>query len=93
MVAAVFAKLNEVRLAKGGAPLGFLNPFIYKNAAGFNDVTQVCGVFFKKCRSHCQKYRMYVYSLKITSQWYVHHGFVGLVFSVCALGSVVKDEV
>ena len=27
------------RLAKGGKPLGFLNPWIYKNAAAFNDVT------------------------------------------------------
>ena len=30
VVAAIFAKLNEVRLAKGGKPLGFLNPFIYQ---------------------------------------------------------------
>eukprot|EP00937_MAST-01D_sp_MAST-1D-sp2_P005366 g5366.t1 len=40
VVAGVFAKLNELRLAKGGKPLGFLNPFIYQNAAAFNDVTQ-----------------------------------------------------
>jgi tripeptidyl-peptidase-1 len=40
VVAGVFAKLNDVRLAKGGKPLGFLNPFIYQNAAAFNDVTQ-----------------------------------------------------
>jgi len=41
VVAAVFAKLNELRLAKGGKPLGFLNPWIYKvGATGFNDVTQ-----------------------------------------------------
>ena len=41
VVAAVVAKLNELRLAKGGKPLGFLNPWIYKvGAAGaFNDVT------------------------------------------------------
>jgi tripeptidyl-peptidase-1 len=39
VVAGVFARLNDVRLAKGGKPLGFLNPFIYQNAAGFNDVT------------------------------------------------------
>ena len=26
--AGVFGKLNEVRLAKGGKPMGFLNPFI-----------------------------------------------------------------
>jgi tripeptidyl-peptidase-1 len=35
----VFALLNNVRLAKGGKPLGFLNPFIYQNAAAFQDVT------------------------------------------------------
>ena len=40
VVAGVFAKLNDLRLAKGGKPLGFLNPFIYQNADAFNDVTQ-----------------------------------------------------
>jgi tripeptidyl-peptidase-1 len=41
VVAGVFAKLNEVRLAAGKPPLGFLNPLIYKiGAQGFNDVTQ-----------------------------------------------------
>jgi tripeptidyl-peptidase-1 len=35
----VFALLNNVRLAKGGKPLGFLNLFIYQNAAAFQDVT------------------------------------------------------
>eukprot|EP00756_Hemistasia_phaeocysticola_P041410 Hpha_TRINITY_DN16915_c2_g1::TRINITY_DN16915_c2_g1_i1::g.53851::m.53851/K01279/TPP1, CLN2; tripeptidyl-peptidase I len=43
VVAGVFAKLNEVRLARGDSPLGFLNPLIYKIGAsgqGFNDVTQ-----------------------------------------------------
>lgn len=40
VVAGVFAKLNEIRLHGGNAPLGFLNPWIYKNAAGFNDVSQ-----------------------------------------------------
>ena len=40
VVASIFAKLNGVRLAAGKAPLGFLNPFIYKNGpTGFNDVT------------------------------------------------------
>lgn len=38
--AATVAKLNELRLAKGGAPLGFLNPWLYGTASGaFNDVT------------------------------------------------------
>jgi len=41
VMAAVIAKLNEVRLASGGQPMGFLNPWIYQNAStGFNDVTQ-----------------------------------------------------
>lgn len=38
-VAGVFALLNNARLAAGKPPLGFLNPFIYQNAAAFNDVT------------------------------------------------------
>jgi len=38
--ASVFAKLNGIRLKNGKSPLGFLNPFIYKNGAAFNDVTQ-----------------------------------------------------
>lgn len=40
VAAGVFAKLNGVRLAAGGKPLGFLNPFIYKNPSAFHDVTQ-----------------------------------------------------
>jgi len=36
--AAVFARLNGVRSAAGKPALGFLNPFIYQNAAAFNDV-------------------------------------------------------
>ena len=39
VVAAIFARLNAARLGAGGKPLGFLNPWIYKNAAAFNDVT------------------------------------------------------
>jgi len=39
VVAAVFAKLNGLRLAAGKSALGFLNPFIYENAAAFQDVT------------------------------------------------------
>jgi tripeptidyl-peptidase-1 len=40
VAAGIFAKLNGLRLAKGNAPLGFLNPFIYQNGGAFNDVTQ-----------------------------------------------------
>jgi len=36
--AGVVAKLNEIRLGKGQSPLGFLNPWLYQNADGFNDV-------------------------------------------------------
>lgn len=39
VAAGVFAKLNGIRLAAGGKPLGFLNPFIYKNPSAFHDVT------------------------------------------------------
>jgi len=39
VVAGVFAKLNGLRLAQGQAPLGFLNPLIYKNPGAFQDVT------------------------------------------------------
>ena len=39
VAAGIFAQLNNVRLAKGGKPLGFLNPWIYQNGDAFNDVT------------------------------------------------------
>lgn len=39
---AIFARLNGLRLAAGKKALGFLNPFIYKNGAAFNDVTSGC---------------------------------------------------
>jgi len=37
--AGVVAKLNEIRLNKGNAALGFLNPFLYQHPEAFNDVT------------------------------------------------------
>jgi tripeptidyl-peptidase-1 len=40
VVAAIFARLNDVRLAKNRPPMGFLNPFIYQNKGAFNDVKQ-----------------------------------------------------
>merc|ERR1711924_301798 len=40
VVAGVFARLNGLRLAKGMPPMGFLNPFIYQNPSGFQDVAQ-----------------------------------------------------
>lgn len=39
VVAGVFAKLNGLRLAAGKPVLGHLNPFIYQNPSGFQDVT------------------------------------------------------
>merc|ERR1712107_319355 len=42
VVAGVFAKLNGLRLAAGKPAMGFLNPFIYKNPSGFQDVA--CGI-------------------------------------------------
>jgi tripeptidyl-peptidase-1 len=38
VAAAIFAKVNGVRLAAGKPALGFLNPFIYKNPDAFFDV-------------------------------------------------------
>merc|ERR1712217_438970 len=40
IVAGVFARLNALRANRGMSPLGFLNPFIYKNPDAFNDVMQ-----------------------------------------------------
>lgn len=39
VVASVVAKLNEIRLAAGKSPMGFINPFIYAHPEGWNDVT------------------------------------------------------
>lgn len=39
VVAGVFARLNELRLAAGKPVMGFLNLFIYSNPSGFQDVT------------------------------------------------------
>ena len=39
VTAAVFALLNGIRLGAGKSALGWLNPFIYQNAAAFHDVT------------------------------------------------------
>jgi tripeptidyl-peptidase I len=35
----VIGLLNDLRLSSGKTPLGFLNPWIYKSRAAFNDVT------------------------------------------------------
>lgn len=34
-----FLCLNDLRLQNGKSTLGFLNPFIYQNAAAFHDIT------------------------------------------------------
>jgi tripeptidyl-peptidase-1 len=41
--AAIFSLLNDLRLQNGQSTLGFLNPFIYENAAAFNDITTGSG--------------------------------------------------
>jgi len=35
----IFSLLNDLRMQEGKSSLGFLNPFIYENAAAFNDIT------------------------------------------------------
>ena len=42
VLAAIFARVNGLRLKAGKPVLGFLNPFIYQNAAAFNDITSGC---------------------------------------------------
>jgi tripeptidyl-peptidase-1 len=37
--AGIFSLLNDARLQAGQSTMGFLNPFIYENAAAFNDIT------------------------------------------------------
>ncbi|KII88057.1 hypothetical protein PLICRDRAFT_111907, partial [Plicaturopsis crispa FD-325 SS-3] len=37
--ASAISLLNDELIAAGKSPLGFLNPFLYANAAAFNDVT------------------------------------------------------
>ena len=37
--AGVIALLNDARLAAGKSTLGFMNPWLYKNAAAWNDIT------------------------------------------------------
>jgi len=39
VVATIMAKLNELRLAAGKSPLGFVNPLLYKHPEAFHDVT------------------------------------------------------
>jgi len=41
--AGIVSLLNDVRLQNGKSSLGFLNPFIYENAASFNDITTGSG--------------------------------------------------
>jgi tripeptidyl-peptidase-1 len=40
VAAGIFARLNGIRLASNGKPLGFLNPFLYQNPKAFNDVKE-----------------------------------------------------
>lgn len=40
VASSIIARVNGDRLAAGKKPLGFLNPFLYQNAAVFQDVTE-----------------------------------------------------
>lgn len=40
LVAALVSLLNEARLQRGAAPMGFLNPWLYHNSAAFTDITE-----------------------------------------------------
>lgn len=40
LVAAIFTRINEERIAKGKKPLGFVNPAIYSHPEAFNDITK-----------------------------------------------------
>lgn len=42
VAAGIFARLNGLRLSSNKPSLGFLNPFIYKNAGAFQDVKAGC---------------------------------------------------
>lgn len=39
IIAAIFNRINEERIAKHKAPIGFANPALYANPSMFNDVT------------------------------------------------------
>merc|ERR1712100_555413 len=41
--AGIFSMVNDARMQAGQSSLGFLNPFIYENAAAFNDITTGSG--------------------------------------------------
>jgi tripeptidyl-peptidase-1 len=41
--AGIFSLVNDARMQAGKSSLGFLNPFIYENAASFNDITTGSG--------------------------------------------------
>lgn len=39
-MASLFNRIVEERIRAGKGPLGFVNPALYKNAAGLNDIVQ-----------------------------------------------------
>lgn len=51
IMAAIFTRLNEERLAAGKKTIGFANPAVYKNPAMFNDITS--GGMLKDSRGGC----------------------------------------
>lgn len=47
LYAALICRINEISIAKGGGPLGFINPTIYsfgKNCPAFNDISTVSNI-------------------------------------------------
>lgn len=54
MVAGIVTLLNELRIAKGKGPIGFLNPTLYAHPEAFNDITEGgnpgCGTEGFKCQ-------------------------------------------
>jgi subtilase family serine protease len=55
LVAAIFTRINDERLAVGKSPIGFVNPTLYANPQIFNDITVgdqslgSCGPNFFSC--------------------------------------------
>jgi subtilase family serine protease len=55
LVAAIFTRINDERLAAGKSPIGFVNPTLYANPQMFNDITVgdqslcPCGANFFSC--------------------------------------------
>ena len=49
VLAGIVARLNEIRLAHGKPPMGFLNPFLYGSAGVVLGRVRVCSVVVAPC--------------------------------------------